>query len=245
MAKLSAGDLIAQEAKYHTKCLVSLYNKVRDADAKTAEPDPDRMNHAVALAELVTYIEEARTGALVTPVFVLTDLGALYTTRMEQLGTIMTGRVHSTKLKNRILRYFPDLEEHKQGRDLLLAFNQDLGSALQKACGQDADAIHLARAANIVRRDMLKIKTAFSGSFDTYCQEDSVPHTLTGLVGMALNGSNIRDQPNHLCIPAPTLAISHLLVFNFSACRQESTTYPIKHSHHQEVLLRLEQPTHS
>ena len=111
MAKLSAGDLIAQEAKYHIKCLVSLYNKVRDADAKTAEPDPDRMNHAVALAELVTYIEEARTDALVAPVFVLADLAALYTMRMEQLGTIITGRVHSTKL--------PDLEEHKQGRDVL------------------------------------------------------------------------------------------------------------------------------
>ena len=120
---------------------------------------------------------------------------------------------------------------------MLLALSQDLGSALQKACGQDADddAIHLARAANIVRLDMLKIKTAFSGSFDTYCQEDSVPHTLTGLVGMVLNGSNIRDQPNHLCIPAPTLAISQLLVFNFSARRRESTTDPIKHSHHQET----------
>ena len=195
------------------------------------------MNHAVALAELVTYIEEARTDALVAPVFVLADLAALYTTHMEQLGTIMAGRVHSTKLKNRILRYVHDLEEHKQGRDVLLAFNQDLGSALQKACGQDADddAIHLARAANIVRRDMLKIKTAFSGSFDTYCQEDSVPHTLTGLVGMVLNGSNIRDQPNHLCIPVPTLAISQLLVFNFSARRRESTTDPIEHSHHQET----------
>ena len=60
MAKLSGGDLVAQEAKYHIKWLVSLYNKVRDADAKTAEPDPGRMNHAVALAELVTYMEEAR-----------------------------------------------------------------------------------------------------------------------------------------------------------------------------------------
>ena len=60
LAKPSGGDLVAQEAKYHIKWLFSLYNKVRDADAKTAEPDPDRMNHAVALAELVTYIEEAR-----------------------------------------------------------------------------------------------------------------------------------------------------------------------------------------
>jgi hypothetical protein len=27
--KLSSGDLIAQEAKYHTKCLVALYNRKR------------------------------------------------------------------------------------------------------------------------------------------------------------------------------------------------------------------------
>ena len=29
LAKLSAGDMIAQEAKYHTQCLVSLYNKAK------------------------------------------------------------------------------------------------------------------------------------------------------------------------------------------------------------------------
>ena len=84
------------------------YNKVRDTDAKTAEPDSNRMNHAVALAVLVTYNEEARADALVAPVFVLADLAAIYTTRMEQLGTIITGRVYSTKLNNKMLRYFPD-----------------------------------------------------------------------------------------------------------------------------------------
>ena len=79
------------------------------------------------------------------PVFVLADLAALYTTRMEQLGTIMTGRVHSTKLKN-----------HST------CFQPGFWSSTTKECGQDADddAIHLARAANIVRRVMLKMKTA-------------------------------------------------------------------------------------
>ena len=76
------------------------------------------MNHAVALAELVTYIEVTRTDALMAPVFVVADLTALYTTRREQLGTIMTGRFHSTKLNNPILRYFPD-----QDSDLVLARN--------------------------------------------------------------------------------------------------------------------------
>ena len=55
---------------------------------------------------------------------------------------------------------------------MLLAFNQDIGPALQNARGQaaDDDAIHIARAANTVRRDKLKTNTAFSGSFDTNCK---------------------------------------------------------------------------
>ena len=48
-----------------------------------------------------------------------------------------------------MLRYFPDLEEPKQGRDVLLAFNKDLDPACELAV--DDDAINLARAANIVR----------------------------------------------------------------------------------------------
>ncbi|CAG2225133.1 unnamed protein product [Mytilus edulis] len=34
LAKLSAGDLIAQEAKYHSKCLVSLYNRASRIEMK-------------------------------------------------------------------------------------------------------------------------------------------------------------------------------------------------------------------
>ena len=34
LAQLSAGDLIAQEAKYHSKCLVSLYNRASRLDTK-------------------------------------------------------------------------------------------------------------------------------------------------------------------------------------------------------------------
>ncbi len=46
------------------------------------------------------------------------DLMYLYSTRLEQLGKHVTGRVHSTKLKNRILSYFPNIDAHKQGRDV-------------------------------------------------------------------------------------------------------------------------------
>ena len=238
LAKLSGGDRIAQEAKYHVKCLLSLYNKARGTKLNE-DPDQDDVNQGIALAELVSYIEEARMDSDVAPLFKLIDLATLYKARMEQLGTVMPGRVHSTELKDRILRYFPNLEEHKRGRDILLAFNQDVGAALRMACEQDADSdgIHLARAANIVRRDMLKMTTAFSGSFDTICQEESMPNALIALVSMILNGPNIHEQSRHSSTPAPTLKIYQLLQFNSCARRRKSTgsVKSTTHSHIRET----------
>ena len=40
LAKLSAGDLIAQDAQYHTQCLVSLYNRASEIYLKTKETGP-------------------------------------------------------------------------------------------------------------------------------------------------------------------------------------------------------------
>ena len=52
LAKLTAGDMIAQEAKYHAKCLVSLYNKaceVATSDEREVECD----YHGIALGGLI------------------------------------------------------------------------------------------------------------------------------------------------------------------------------------------------
>ena len=54
------------------------------------------------------------------------------------------------------------MEAHKQGHEVVLVCNKDVGSAIRKACERDLDndAVHLAKAANIVRRDMFKMKKA-------------------------------------------------------------------------------------
>ena len=73
--------------------------------------------------------------------------------------------MNSTLLKHRNLAHFPDLQTHKEGRDVLLIFTDDVGPAMKKACKYDADAhaIHLARAAKIVRRAIFNKKTCFTG----------------------------------------------------------------------------------
>ena len=215
LAKLSAGDLIAQDVQNHVQCQVSLYNRARGIKG-SEESDADTVNHGIAFAELVSYIEDACIDDLVAPIFKLTDLVNLYITRLKQLGTEVVGRIHSTKLKDRILGYFPDLEAHKQGQNVVLISNKDVGSALSKACEHDADndAVHLARAANIVRRDMFKIKNQFGGSFRNNCLQNSVPVSLLALVAMVLNGPNIKAQSSSSAMPQPVLTISHLLMYN-------------------------------
>ena len=57
LAKLSPGDMVALEAKYHRNCLVKLYNRARAADTTGADDDPDANLHGIAFAELVAYME--------------------------------------------------------------------------------------------------------------------------------------------------------------------------------------------
>ena len=217
LAKLSAGDLIAQEAKYHVQCLVFLYNKVREKEESEESSFGDAANHGIAFAELVSYIEDVRmNNNLVAPVFKLSDLVNLNSKRLEQMGTHLAGRVHSTKLKNRILSYFPDMEAHKQGRDVVLVSNEDVGAALRKACEHysDIEAVYLARAANTVRRDIFKIRQRFNRSFDVQCQEKLVPPSLLALVTMIPYGPNITAQCSSSSLLQSALTLPQLLIYN-------------------------------
>lgn len=249
LVKLSGGDLIAQEAKYHLSCLVSLYNKARNLKGDAEEENSDAVNHGLAFAGLVSYIEESRLDDAIAPVFKLSDLLSMYKARLEQLGTITTGRIHSTRLKERILSYFPDLHSIKQGREVLLVFNEDVGNALGKACEYDADndAVYLARAATIVRKEMFKSKNSFNGSFDTECQENSVPASLLALVSMVINGTNIKTLTNDTPKVQSALTISQLLMYNSSIRRRKkdkdktvnSPSVNVKHSQERETPLPI------
>jgi len=83
----------------------------------------DNFNHGIALTELVAYIHETRMNSGVAPVLKLSDLVELYSSRLEQLGVQQNSCPHSTDLKNCILAQVSDFEASKEGRDVLLAFN--------------------------------------------------------------------------------------------------------------------------
>ena len=83
LAKLSAGDLVAQDAQYHARCLASLYNRASSLNSKADHAGKESVSHGIVLAELVTYIEEARQAEIVSPEFKLADLCRLYSTRIK------------------------------------------------------------------------------------------------------------------------------------------------------------------
>lgn len=87
---------------------------------------------------------------------------------------------------------------------------------LQRANKEDCDdkAIHLAKAAAIIRKDMLATKYTFTGSFESNCQENFLPTSLLSLVNMILNGPNIEAQACSSTTGQSALTISQLLQYN-------------------------------
>jgi len=113
LVRLSGGHMIALGAQYHPQCLIGLYNRTRKAQSTgSQDTNQEQAVSAVVFAELVLYIEETRQDEETAPVFILADLVQLCQSRMEQLGVNLNTRVHSTRLKQRLLAQFPDMRAH-------------------------------------------------------------------------------------------------------------------------------------
>ena len=140
----------------------------------------------------------------------------------------------------RILAMIPDLEEHKQGRDILLAFKEDVAMALRRAREDcDNEAMHLARSATIVRREMMMIENSFDGSFDQDWQHKSVPKSLLSLVNMILYGPNIKTQASNANATQAGLSIAQLLQYNSYSRRRKGPHQHERHSRKRETPLPI------
>ncbi len=183
--------MVAIDAMYHTKCIVGFYNRVRQNYSKTNEDQENSKLHAIAFAELVLYIGVQRKQGNICSISSGRFM-QMYSSKLEDLGAEQHSGVHATRLKDKLEAELPNLISFKQKNNILLTFNKDMGEAVLKACEHDDDseALLLARASRIIRRDIFAHKNRlFNGSFETNCQESSVPSSFKALVLMILNGS--------------------------------------------------------
>ena len=213
LAKLSAGDLVALEACYHASCLVLFCRKA----AKTQSNDDENSDilHGIAFAELVEYIEEKKVTSQSPPVFRLSKLCELYKAKLEEIG-LEVSRVHSTRLKERLLQHFPDLQTHKEGKSYILMFESDVSKALKNVHeSTDEEGMILKKAAQIIRRDMLRKTSIFDGTFDDECQVNSVSPSLLYMIRMMLEGPGITaDNDDSGARYQARLSIAQLITYN-------------------------------
>lgn len=236
LTKLAGGDMVAIDAQYHTKCLAKLYKSAQQLKKDTPGSVRESSLYGIAFAELISHIETFRDSTEMSPVFSMTELRSLYSRRLEKLG-IKSPQIHTTRLKNRILAAVPDLRAHSQGRDVLLAFDKDIGAALKQVCNQDFDseALILAKAAKIVRRDIFGLKQTFIGRFPTGCQEASVTASLTALISMILDGPGIEDESTvEQCHSCATQTLSQLIVYNTVKSRRNKSTSTAAQRHNRD-----------
>ena len=126
----------------------------------------------------------------------------------------------------------PELESHRKGRDVLLAFKKDIGPILSQASDY-SDAIILSKAASILRSQMLNHKSKFNGNFDEQCIDDSVPPILQQFVSMIEHGADIKSQLR-FGASKTDLAMAQLLQYNcYGRCRNEKATQ--RHSKDRET----------
>ena len=81
------GDLIARDARYHLKCLVSLRNRYKSCTRRALlelETTSEKLNESRAFIELANYIERSVYSG--TLLFMLSALHMLYVSRLENLG---------------------------------------------------------------------------------------------------------------------------------------------------------------
>ena len=139
LTKLAGGDLIAQEAKYHSTCAVSFYTRVRSKlrEQNTPASQNVRNYEQIAFLHLVSDVEEYRYDTDV-PTFVLSELVSKYDKILANIlpeELCPPSKTHSTRLKDKLLAEIPDLHFYRNGKQGYLAFNAKITALLHENIG--------------------------------------------------------------------------------------------------------------
>jgi hypothetical protein len=89
--------------------------------------------------------------------------------------------------------------------------------------------MHLAKAADIIRKQILQSKVKFTGNFEKESVLSGVPQCLFQLVSMIEHGPDIESQLEN-GVAKSHLAISQLLQYNCHKKASKGTSHPQKHS---------------
>ena len=243
IAKFSEGDMVSREALHHKSCLTKYSNKYRSFVRQKSKKEMEKSKlQTIVLSEVIIYIEEVLANSSdIAPSIKLSDVVKFYDNRLTELNVELPNRTNSTHLKSSILEQCPSLSSTQVGRDVYLAYSDDIGAALHfaKENSINSQAYVLAKAAQIVRKEILSMKQSFKGTFSRNCQKEAVPKTLLSLINSILGGSKLKGEGDvdEMTLTS-ALTVSQFLMFN---CVKErgNTGNKVRHNTERETPLPI------
>ena len=212
LVKISGGDLIALEAKYHLSCLTIYRNRYRTFSTQNAARQASKQARGRAFSEVVVHIDDALSQGIYF--FKLGELCTAYEQRIKYF--ISDATMNKTRFKCELLDYYKQygIQEQTDGRHVVLIFPKGMKTIVQNACFTShctLEASQLASVAKLLRSEISDMDNfTFDGNFPYDCQKDSVPYSLKLLISMILYGPSVDCIDTQSC-----LTISQLILFNF------------------------------
>ena len=138
--------------------------------------------------------------------------------------------VHQTYLKNAILENVPGLSATKSGKHVLI-LNSWLRRAPFNACLSSCsiDGILLAKAAQIIKKDLLRHKEQFNGNISRERQFEGNPSSIFQLFSLILEGGYSQDSIPE-CSKKIIENLSQLVIFNAVKNKRKETVPHVCHS---------------
>ncbi|KAK3917822.1 Chromosome-associated kinesin KIF4 [Frankliniella fusca] len=226
LAFLSEGDLVAQEAKYHSCCVLNLYRK-----GKVSTPQQNKEDvtcESLAFADLLLYMHAQIEDNGKECAFNTGTLRKLYNDRLLQLlgsQERTLPAVHETRFREKILLHFPELQAVKSGREYVLMLKNANILPNMDSANEDLDALAVNRFVRNIRNNIFATDIRFTGGFEENCEENCIPPSLLALVNMMLYGSSIVSECR---TTKPAITICQVILANMSKSRPSGNITRIK-----------------
>ena len=143
-----------------------------------------------------------------------------------------TKRTHCTHLRERIMEEVPGLRESRDGRNVVLSVDDDVGRDIFEACenSKEDEIIILSKASKLIRKHLLQLDDmTFNGDSTPRRQNESVPDYLTKLISMILEGGSM-DRELSSSLKKISANIAQLIRFNTVKQTRNKNLIHFRHS---------------
>ena len=155
LVKISGGDLIALEAKYHLSCLTIYRSRYRTFSTQNTARQTSKQARGRAFSEVVVHIDDALSQDIYS--FKLGELCTAYEQCIKYF--ISDATVNKTRFKCELLDYYKQygIQEQTDGRHVVLIFPKGMKTIVQNACFSShctLEASQLASVAKLLRSEI-------------------------------------------------------------------------------------------